>query len=281
MTFINRSSENRKSLWLCHDNHEKVYEQDPNKATHVLPWKDGDLGGWNGAATVQSNALGLCFDSEIAVSFDDGPLQLQDALTILRDMMIVAIKNTKNLPNERYEYSEAAVLALQNAIELFVQASLDQESKGSAASIQYVPDHRKDDAIEDIENITWRELRCSQNVSHIYPWDESKKGRLVQFKDGSMKFWDDYVSVEKDRVTIKFSGKNLGGMYTDDALAILREMAKRLLNQNFSVYLMCAIKNVQMAIELADKKAWNKHQFSWSKRESAYKPPYTAIFSAV
>ena len=103
-------------------------------------------------------------------------------------------------------------------------------------------------------------MRCSKTQNR---W---KKKGVLKFEDGKLG-----KHVEGEEMHIKFNGED-SGCYPDDVIGVIRDVLCSF--ENPDKYTVEAISLLQKAIEVLDKRAVEKHGYSWSENEKNYTPPY-------
>lgn len=112
---------------------------------------------------------------------------------------------------------------------------------------------------------TWREMRV---FPQSWPIDESKaqQRKTMHWQDGELR---EGFKIDGQVMHIDFSR-----VYPDDVLAVMRDMIHRLQAVNPDPHNREAARFIDLAIFEMDKRAVEKHNFSWDPKEQAVIPPY-------
>nr|QYA18542.1 hypothetical protein KOM_12_273 [Clandestinovirus] len=106
--------------------------------------------------------------------------------------------------------------------------------------------------------------------------DRPKNG-VIRWKDGQL---FDGASVEGNVLKFAMNDGN-DGLYPDDIVGVLRDLYQSFVNFNPNDhYNVKILQHLQSAIELADRRAMERHGYSGSERERTYQVSYPQIASS-
>ncbi len=119
-----------------------------------------------------------------------------------------------------------------------------------------------------------RQRRCETQRWLV---DETKARDVLSFADGEL--GSPHVRVEGSRLMLQFKSAHSDGVYTDDAIAVLRDVLAAFLERAPDVagtHTRDAIVHLNAAIKALDQRALARHGYAGSSTEQAYAPPYVA-----